>query len=119
MPSTVISIAALLFLVSISISYAQDKEKIYSSEAACSILKRRIGEFDKVDENIVDTTWFCDADYDLSNQDWWVIGLRAFNACEDGCCSNLRGWFAVSKHSDEVREYNMAELIIGKSLKKP
>jgi hypothetical protein len=92
-----------------------------SRSKACSILKERIGVHDGVPPTALDKTWFCDFledPYGENPPDWWVIGLRSFRQC-DGICSNLRGWFAVNRLTNEVRNFDVGEYTVGEPIGKP
>jgi hypothetical protein len=76
---------------------------------------------DGVPPTALDKTWFCDIAKDPYNEnplDWWVIGLRSSRQCH-GICSNLRGWFAVNRLTNEVREFDIGERAVGGPIGEP
>jgi hypothetical protein len=92
-----------------------------SASKACSVLKERIGVHDGVPPTALGKTWFCRIakdPYGENPPDWWVIGLRSSRQC-DGICSNLRGWFAVNRLTNEVREFDMGRHAVGGPIGKP
>ena len=92
-----------------------------SDSKACSVLMERLGAHDGVPPTTLDKTWFCDVAKDPYNEnpvDWWVIGLRSSRQ-GDRIRSNLRGWFAVNRLTNEVREFDMDEHAVGGPIGKP
>ena len=92
-----------------------------SNSKACSVLKERIGVHDGVPPTALGKTWFCRIakdPYGENPPDWWVIGLRSSRQC-DGICSNPRGWFAVNRLTNEVREFDMGKHAVGGPIGKP
>jgi hypothetical protein len=92
-----------------------------SASKACSVVKERIGIHDGVPPTASDKTWSCAIAKDPWGEnppDWWVIGLRSRRR-GDGIRSNLRGWFAVNRLTNEVREFDMGEHTVGGPIGKP
>jgi len=92
-----------------------------SDSKACSVLKERIGVHHGLPPTALDKTWFCDIakdPYYENPPDWWVIRLRSSRQC-DGICSNLRGWFAVNRLTNEVREFDMGRHAVGGPIGQP
>lgn len=95
----------------------QDHATPSSASKACSLLKERIGVHDDVPPDAVDKRWFCNIPKDpfgINPIDWWVIELRASRQGH-----NTRGWFAVNRLTNEVREFDMRELNVGDPIGKP
>ena len=92
-----------------------------SESKACSLLKERIGVHDGVPPTALDKTWSCDIAKDPYGEnpiDWWVIGLR-YSRQGDRIRNNRRGWFAVNRLTNEVREFDMGEHAVGEPIGKP
>jgi hypothetical protein len=79
---------------------------------ACTLLEKRIAKLDNLpDSGPVGIGWFCDFST-LGDDQWYVIALRSNRRCES-ICSNLMGWYAVSRRSGSVHTYDMAGLKVG------
>jgi hypothetical protein len=92
-----------------------------SASQACSVLKERIGVHDGVPPDAVDGAWFCNIAKDPYGEnpiDWWVIGLRSSRQ-NHKTRSNLRGWFAVNRLTNEVREFDMGGHTVRGPIGKP
>ena len=115
----VVAMLALLAAPSVEASSRLQTAHL-SSAKACEVLQKRMAVHDGVPRRLIKTTWYCDVTTDEYNDhpQWWVIGLRSFRKC-DGICSNLRGWFAVDRTSGEVREWNVADMVLGGPIGKP
>lgn len=94
----------------------QDHATPSSASKACSLLKERIGVNDGVPPDAVDKRWFCKVVKDPYNEnlDWWVIRL---DSSRQG--HNTRGWFAVNRLTNEVREFDMHDETVGDPIGKP
>ena len=99
----------------------RDQATPSSDSKACSVLKERIGVHDGVPPTALDKIWFCDIaqdPYEENPPDWWVIRLRSSRQC-DGICNNLRGWFAVNRLTNEVREFDTDKQSVGDQIGQP
>jgi hypothetical protein len=88
---------------------AQDSPIITDTkEAACEVLKKRIGE--GLPSGKPDNYWYCDY-LGIKNELVYVMALRSSRPRNDGSTiySNLVGWFAVARRSDLVVEYDINE----------
>src|SRR5882672_3648934 len=115
MATPLVHVSAVLMLAATTSSEASSHVQagLLSSAKACEVLQKRMAIHDGVPRQQINTTWYCDVTSDQYNNhlQWWVIGLRSFRKC-DGICSNLRGWFAVRRTSGEVREWNVADMVL-------
>lgn len=88
-----------------------------SKDDACQVLRKRVSEVDDLPvSGPVGVGWFCDFST-LGRNRWYVVALRSHRAC-DGKCSNLMGWYAVSRQTGAVHNYDIAELKVGSELAK-
>ncbi len=77
-------------------------------EAACTVLKDRIGK--GLPNKKPDPHWFCDFT-NTNNEFIYIVALRSNAPRDDGATvySNLVGWFAVARRSDLVLGFDVGE----------
>jgi hypothetical protein len=83
-----------------------------SKTTSCSLLKKKVARLQGLPETGPEGSgWFCDFSR-LSGSRWFVVALRSNRAC-NGDCSNLMGWYAVSRRNGEIHSYDVANLRVG------
>ena len=84
-----------------------------SAQEACTLLLKRVAVRDH--KSFETTRAFYDCDITTwDDPKWHVIGLRSPRKCEGWWeCSNLAGWFAVSRETGHVRYWDMGEGAVG------
>jgi hypothetical protein len=108
------SVAHILFafvsLSFVAISSANDSPLVaYSEDAACQILKVAVAKA-RLSTAQPDPDWYCDPSGD--NQQYYILALRSSRSrpdMEGAIYSNLMGWFAVKKGSDQVFIWDINE----------
>ena len=79
---------------------------------SCSLLKKTVARLDSLPvTGPPGAGWFCDFS-SLSGSRWFVVALRSNRAC-GGDCSNLIGWYAISRRNGEIHSYDIAKLRVG------
>lgn len=111
-------LAAILLLaciVTLSPRWAGGAQVVDRHEA-CILLEKRVAHVDRLPiSGPPGMGWYCDFST-LGDASWYVIALRSNRKCP-GICSNLMGWFAVSRKNGSVHEYDMANLQVGAAVK--
>jgi hypothetical protein len=86
-----------------------------TKDGACARLKKAVATLDGIPESgPVGVGWFCDFSRYQGNT-IYVIALRSNRKC-DGPCSNLMGWYAVSRTNGSIHDFDVAEMKVGATI---
>lgn len=83
--------------------------------SSCASLKKTVARIKSLPETgPPGAGWFCDFS-SLSGNRWYVVALRSNRSC-GGDCSNLLGWYAISRRNGEIHSYDIVKLRVGLAL---
>ena len=110
-----ISLALVLFAFALPLDATAVAGGRLEKPAACALLKKKVAHLNSLPQTgPPGMGWYCDFT-NLSGNRWFVVALRAHRACE-GNCSNLMGWYAISRRNGEIHAYDVAKLKVGLAL---
>ena len=108
---TKMSMAFLAVTLAQPLVAGSPSDSVRTEAQACSVVQKRVAAVSGLPAvGPKGMGWFCDHS-DLQ-KDWFVLALRSNRKCE-GICSNLMGWYAVSKATGKVHEFIVADMQVG------